>query len=317
MCYFTFSLRRAGLILIGGGCGCADLWLVLWRRGGCVRLYRVQGLTLGLRLLPFDLLIRDNLKSPKLGHAELEDGKTETWDHLMKSWFIYSPPKQNLFNIFHRLSPLKFNVNVFILPFSKHGIFLFLCFFLHRHKHGQDRKLISHPDITAWKCRNAVLPIQSTHHVKLSSLGGAVTGWSVSHSHSSKIPNLQGKTHQCSKSVTLTQQTLYVTEVGGGVSYAVTGACVCLDPQTARNSHPQFPTRTCKQHWPTSPLGGDCVAACRRHRALRSQTKQSIIMLFYWTGNKEIHAQMAPLRWTFITIIDKKEERCLNCDLTT
>lgn len=76
-------------------------------------------------------------------------------------------------------------------------------------------------------------------------------------------------------------------------------------------------TCTCKQHYPTSPLDGDCVLACRIHHALRFKTKQSIIILFCWSTNREIRAQTAPLEWTFIRIIDKHEERGLNLKLTT
>lgn len=143
--------------------------------------------------------------------------------------------------VLHQLSPLKFNVMFSSSLCQNTGPFCFYIFW-HQQKHRQNRKFISHPDITAWKCCNPVLPIQCTHHVKLSSLGGAVTGWSVSHSHSSEIPNLEGEkksTRVLKVTFRQNQQTLYVTEVGGGggVSYAVTGACVCLDPQTAPNSH--------------------------------------------------------------------------------
>lgn len=124
-------------------------------------------------------------------------------------------------------------------PFFKtQDLFIFYVFW-HQQKHRQNRKFIPHPDITAWKCCNPVLPIQCTHHVKLSSLGGAVTGWSVSHSHSSEIPNLQEKKNQqeCSKSHSDRTSRHSTSLKLGGVSYAVTGACVCLDPQTAPNSH--------------------------------------------------------------------------------
>lgn len=219
---------------------------------------------------------------------------------------------------FHQLSPLKFNVNVFIHPFSKHGTLLFLCFFGIGTNMGKTanlfRTLISLPGSVAMPSfQSRALIMSNSAPWEGQSLGGVSVIPTPLKSPTCKEKHTSAQSH----SQTDPADTVRDWSWGRGVSYAVTGACVCLDPQTASNSHPQFPTRTCKQHWPTSPLGGDCVAACRRHRALRSQTKQSIIMLFYWTGNEEIHAQMAPLRWTFITIIDKKEERCLNCDLTT
>lgn len=74
---------------------------------------------------------------------------------------------------------------------------------------------------------------------------------------------------------------------------------------------------TCKQYYPTPPLDGDCVLACRIHHALRFQTKHSIIILFCWSSNGAIRSQTVPMGWTFIWTIDKHEERCLNLKLTT
>lgn len=71
MSYGTFSLRWCRLTLIGLGCCCAGLWLALWWRGGSMRLRRVQGFAVRLYLLPFDLIVSDNLENPKLCHAEL------------------------------------------------------------------------------------------------------------------------------------------------------------------------------------------------------------------------------------------------------
>lgn len=150
-------------------------------------------------------------------------------------------PKQNVFNSSSPTVPYEIECDVFILPFSKHERPFCFYVFWHQQKHEQNCKFISHPDITAWKCCNPVLPIQCTHHVKLSSLGGAVTGWSVSHSHSSEIPNLQRKKiNKSAQSHIQTEPADIVRHWSGGggrFSYAVTGACVCLDPQTAPNSH--------------------------------------------------------------------------------
>lgn len=44
-----------------------------------MRLRRVQGFALRLCLLPFDLEVSYNLKSPKLCHAELRDRSKHEW----------------------------------------------------------------------------------------------------------------------------------------------------------------------------------------------------------------------------------------------
>lgn len=86
MSYGTFSLRWCRLTLIGLGCCCAGLWLALWWRGGSMRLRRVQGFAVRLYLLPFDLIVSDNLENPKLCHAELwhtEEGISSVRDSTL------------------------------------------------------------------------------------------------------------------------------------------------------------------------------------------------------------------------------------------
>lgn len=71
---------------------------------------------------------------------------------------------------------------------------------------GQLHKSLSYPDVAAWQRGNTILPVQSAHHVKVSSLGGAIAGWSVSHSHSSDIPNLQRRNNSHIKDIFIHSQ---------------------------------------------------------------------------------------------------------------
>lgn len=71
-----------------------------------------------------------------------------------------------------------------------------------------------------------------------------------------------------------------------------------------------------KQRCATSPLDGDCALPHKIHHALRFQTKQSIIMLFFSLTKRQIHAQTASWGRSFIRISDEHEEICANFKLT-
>lgn len=86
--------------------------------------------------------------------------------------------------------------------------YVIMCTFFHttRDGPGQQHTFLSYPDITAWQCCNTILPIQSTHDVKLSSLGAPITGWSVRHLHSLDIRKLQRHGKQLLRDSPLRQQ---------------------------------------------------------------------------------------------------------------
>lgn len=129
---------------------------------------------------------------------------------------------------FHQLSPLKFNV--FIFPFSKHGIFLFLCFFGIGTNMGKTanlfRTLISLPGSVAMPSfQSRALIMSNSAPWEGQSLGGVSVIPTPLKSPTCKEKHTSAQSH----SQTDPADTVRDWSWGGGVSYAVTGpVCVSI-----------------------------------------------------------------------------------------